>query len=294
MISIIEKIKNNKVLLSDGAWGTSLQKMGLEVGSCPEKWNFDHPEKVKQVAREFIEAGSQLVKTNSFGGSRFKLEGYGLAGQAYEINKQAAALSREVAGDDIYVLASIGPSGKMILTGEVTPDELYEAFKEQAMALEEGGADVILVETMTDLEEAKLAVKAAKENTNCVVAATMTFSKDFEGDYKTMMGISISDMVPVLKEAGASLIGSNCGNGIKEMIDLVKTIRSMDDQVPVVIHANAGMPEYQDGETVFPETPDEMAGSIKDIVDAGANIIGGCCGTTPEHIRKMKEVLKNL
>ena len=182
----------------------------------------------------------------------------------------------------------------MILTGEVTPEELYEAFKEQAMALEEGGADVILVETMTDLEEAKLAVKAAKENTNCVVAETMTFSRDFEGDYKTMMGVSLSDMVPVLKEAGASLIGSNCGNGIKEMIDLVKTIRSIDDQVPVVIHANAGMPEYQDGETVFPETPDEMAGSIKDIIDAGANIIGGCCGTTPEHIRKMKEVLKNL
>ncbi len=291
MQSIKARLSKQKIILSDGAWGTNLQRKGLKTGDCPEKLNFEHPEKVMEVAQDFIDAGSEMVKTNTFGGSRFKLEPYGLADQVHDVNKKGAAISKEAAGDEVIVMASIGPTGKMLITGEVTEDDLYEAFKAQAVALEGGGADVILVETMSDLEEARIAIKAAKENTKCEIACTMTFEKTVDNEYKSMMGIAPSQMFPVLKDAGADIIGANCGNGIEGMIDIVKEIRSHDGDIPVIIHANAGMPIYEDGKTVFPETPDEMAKQVASLVDAGANIIGGCCGTTPKHIKKMREAI---
>jgi 5-methyltetrahydrofolate--homocysteine methyltransferase len=177
---------------------------------------------------------------------------------------------------------------------EVTEEELYEAFKEQSAALEAGGVDAIVIETMTDLDEARLAVKAAKENTHCEVFCTMTFDKMMDGGYRTMMGISPEEMTTALVDAGADVVGANCGNGIADMIEIVKEIRQANATVPVLIHANAGMPHYCDGETTFPETPDDMASRVKEIVEAGANIIGGCCGTTPGHICKVSEVVKNL
>lgn len=292
MKKLSENVSSHSPILSDGAWGTNLQRKGLEVGQCPESWNFDYPALVEEVAKDFIEAGSRLVKTNSFGGSRFKLESYGLADQAYEINRKAAEISRKAAGSDVYVLGSIGPTGKMLITGEVTESDLYEAFKEQAMALKEGGADVILVETMSDLDEARLAVAAARDNTDCEIACTMTFERTIEGNYKTMMGIGPEQMFPVLPDAGASFIGANCGNGMERMIEVVREIRAVNTEMPVVIHANAGMPVYEKGEAIFPESPDEMASYVPDLIEAGANIIGGCCGTIPEHIRKMGEKMK--
>ncbi len=291
MQSIKEKLNKKKVLLSDGAWGTNLQRKGLKTGECPEKLNIEQPGIVKEVAQDFIDAGAELVKTNTFGGTRFKLEPYGLAGQLHEVNRKGAAISKEAAGDSTIVMASIGPTGKMLITGEVTEEDLYEAFKEQAIALEEGGADVILVETMSDLDEARIAVKAAKENTACEIACTMTFEKTVDNEYKSMMGVGPLQMFPVLPEAGADIIGANCGNGIEGMIDIVKEIRSHDGDIPVIIHANAGMPIYEDGKTVFPETPDEMARQVEKLIEAGANIIGGCCGTTPEHIKKMRAAI---
>ena len=177
MKKLSEIVSSSNTILSDGAWGTNLQRKGLEVGHCPESWNFEHPDLVQEVAQDFIDAGARLVKTNTFGGSRFKLESYGLADQAYEINRKAAEISRKAAGSDVYVLGSIGPTGKMLITGEVTEEGLYEAFREQAMAMEEGGADVILVETMSDLDEARLAVAAARDNTDCEIACTMTFER---------------------------------------------------------------------------------------------------------------------
>jgi 5-methyltetrahydrofolate--homocysteine methyltransferase len=174
------------------------------------------------------------------------------------------------------------------------PDELYEAFKEQSIALADGGADAIVVETMSDLDEARIAVKAARENTSCEVICTMTFEKTVTGEYRTMMGVSPSEMVPVMKEAGADIIGANCGNGIEGMIVIVQEIRVADKDIPVLIHANAGIPVYNEGKTVFPETPEQMAGFVPALVGAGANIIGGCCGTTPQHIRLISETLKKL
>jgi len=179
--------------------------------------------------------------------------------------------------------------GHQAESGDVTEQELYEAFKTQVQGLEAGGVDAIMIETMTDLDEARLAIRAAKENTNCEVFCTMTFEKTVNGDYRSMMGISPTDMVNTIIEAGAELIGANCGNGIEDMIGIVKEIRKANKDIPVLVHANAGMPIYDDGKTVFPETPDEMANLIPKIIDAGANIIGGCCGTTPEHICRVRE-----
>jgi 5-methyltetrahydrofolate--homocysteine methyltransferase len=247
---------------------------------------------VLDIALRYIEAGSDMIETNSFGGSTFKLEKYGLAGRVRELNKAAAEISREAAGPDKLVLGSVGPTGKMIITGEVATEALYEAFREQVRALEEGGVDVIVVETMTDLDEAVEAVKAARENTRLEVICTMTFDRLITGEYRTMMGISPSDMVQSLLEAGATILGTNCGNGMAGMIPVVEEIRRCNPDVPVLVHANAGIPLYRDGKTIFPEGPEEMAASAIKLAEAGANIIGGCCGTTPEHIRMLSAVLK--
>lgn len=294
MKRILKELKIGRILVSDGAWGTFLHQKGLKPGECPEEWNITRPNDVLDIAKSYISAGADLVETNSFGGSRFKLEKYNFGDRVIEFNKAAAEISRKAAGPDRFVLGSVGPTGKLLMMEEVTEEELYEAFKEQSMALEAGGADAIMIETMTDLDEARIAVKAAKENTSCEVFCTMTFQKIIGGGYRTMMGISPAEMTEVLIEAGADLIGTNCGNGIEEMIGMVKEIRSVNAEIPVLVHANAGMPCLVDGKTTFPESPDDMAERVIEIIEAGANIVGGCCGTTPEHIRKVWEVVKSL
>ena len=291
MKKITDQIKQGKVLVSDGAWGTFLHAKGLKPGQCPELWNIEHAEEVFDIAKSYIDAGADMVETNSFGGSSFKLVHYGLAHRASELNEAAAAISRKAAGDK-FVLGSVGPTGKILMMGEVTPEEIYESFKEQVIALEKGGVDAIIIETMTDLDEARLAVRAAKENTTREVICTMTFEKTLNGDYRSMMGVSPTEMVQELIPEGVDVIGANCGNGIEGMIQIVKEIRSCDSVIPVLVHANAGAPVYLDGKTIFPETPEQTAGFVKAIIDAGVNIIGGCCGTTPEHIRQIAKVAR--
>jgi 5-methyltetrahydrofolate--homocysteine methyltransferase len=176
--------------------------------------------------------------------------------------------------------------------GDVTEDELYEAFREQAIALADGGADAIIIETMTALDEAEIAVKAAKENTSCEVICTMTFDKTVTGEFRTMMGVSPTEMVESLKVAGVDILGANCSNGIEGMIEITGEIRNADAEIPVLIHANAGLPHLENGCTVFPESPEMMASFAPALKAAGANIIGGCCGTGPEHIRKIVQTLK--
>lgn len=290
MGKIIEQIKKGKVLVSDGAWGTFLQQKGLKPSECPEEWNITHPEEVLDIAKSYIDAGSDMVETNSFGGSSFKLEKYKLAEKAFELNKAAAEISKKAAGNK-FVLGSIGPTGKILMMGEVTEEQLYDAFKEQALGLEAGGADAIMIETMTDLDEARIAVKAAKENTKLEVFCTMTFEKTVTGEFRSMMGVSPTEMVGTIIAAGADLIGANCGNGIAGMVGIVEEIRKANAEIPILVHANAGMPIYENGQTVFPETPDEMAALIPKIVNAGANVVGGCCGTTPEHISRVRDII---
>ncbi len=288
--SILSKLQNQKLLISDGAWGTLLQEKGLEPGICPESWNIDFPEKVKEVAISYILAGSDMIETNSFGGSRFKLAHYGLEDKVVEFNKKAALISREAAGPNKIVLGSVGPTGIMLMMGEVTEEELYEGFKEQVTALAEGGADAICIETMTALDEAILAVRACKENTDLEVICTMTFDKTVQGDFRTMMGVSPDQMVTELTAAGVDILGTNCGNGMENMISIVEEIRKANKTIPILVHANAGLPHLHDGKNVFDETPEITASYIPNLIQAGANIIGGCCGTTPEHIKTIRHM----
>jgi len=290
-ITIREAVRKGKTLVSDGAWGTFLHKKGLQSGECPELWNLTHFDDVKSIAADYVAAGSDMVQTNSFGGSRYKLEHFGCAEEVAQINEMAARASREAAGDDRFVIASIGPTGKMLLTEEVSEDEMYEAFKVQAMALEKGGADAACIETMSDTEEASLAIKAVRENTKLEIICTFSFERNTRGEYRTMFGISPTQAAKAATEAGADIIGTNCGNGIERMIDIVKEIRLAAPDVPILVHANAGLPQNIDGKDVFPETPEDMARLAPALSKAGADIIGGCCGTTPAHIKAMKEAL---
>ncbi len=292
MNKITDKLKTGYILVSDGAWGTFLHKKGLQPGECPEFWNLSHPELVEDIPRQYILAGADMVLTNSFGGNPFKLQHYNLDEQVYEINKAAAAISRRAAGNDHFVLGSIGPTGVILMMGDVTAQELYEGFKIQAQGLNDGGVDAICIETMSALDEAEQAIKAVKDNTDLEIVCTFTFEKTVNGEYRTMMGVSPRQMLEMAIPLGVDIIGTNCGNGMSRMVEIVKEIRAINHDIPVLVHANAGKPLLQDGKTVFPETPQEMAAFVPQLIQAGANIIGGCCGTGPEHIQHIKQAVE--
>jgi 5-methyltetrahydrofolate--homocysteine methyltransferase len=284
-------LKTGRTLVSDGAWGTFLYRKGLKPGECPDEWSLTHPGEVEDIARSYIDAGADMVETNSFGANYYKLEHYGLQDRVAAINEAAAQASRRAAGEDKYVIASIGPTGKMLIMGDVTEDDLYDCFKQQAVALEKGGADAVCIETMSDAGEAVLAIRAAKENTQLEVISTFTFEKTLQGEFRSMMGLTPVDAVRQALDAGADIVGANCGNGMELMAEIVKEIRVEFPDVFILVHANAGLPSHIDGEDVFPETPDMMATLTPRLLAAGVNIIGGCCGTTPAHIAAIKKAV---
>ncbi len=285
----LERLKEG-LLLADGAMGTMLQSKGLPVGECPDGWNLTHPDKVREVHRGYVEAGAESLITNTFGGTRIKLTQCGYPEKMREINETGAALAREVAGDEIYVVASMGPTGKFLEPlGNLTEEEAYNSFAEQARALEAGGADIVQIETMTDLGEICVAIRAVKENTGLPVIASMTFDKGKQG-YRTVMGVDISSAVTKLIETGADVVGSNCGNGIDEFIEIIAEMRQHTD-FPLLAKPNAGIPVLEKGKVLYTQGPEYFAERVGKLVEAGANIVGGCCGTTPEHIRTMAKAL---
>ena len=267
-----------------------MYQRGLRAGECPDEWSISHPDTVTDIAASYLAAGSDMVETNSFGANRFKLGQFGMADKAAEINEAAARASRMALRDapDKFVIASVGPTGKMLITEEVTEGELYDAFAEQITSLERGGADAVCIETMTDIGEAAAAIKAARENTSLEIIATFTFDRTLQGTYRTMMGISPERAAAAALEAGADITGANCGNGMEQMTDIVREMKNAFPDALLLVQANAGLPVNVDGHDVFPETPDIMASHVHKLLEAGTCIVGGCCGTTPAHIAAIR------
>lgn len=286
---LLDRIKEG-VLLFDGGIGTQLQERGLKVGEPPDGWNLTHPDCVEEIHRNYVKAGAEFLTTNSFGGSPYKLQKTGLGERVYEINFQAAAIAKRAAGEKAWVAGSIGPTGEFLEPlGTVPPIEMEEGFRLQIKGLIDGGSDLIIVETMTALEEIVLAVRAAKALCDLPVIGSMTFDPTKQG-YRTMMGVDIPTAVKTLLDEGVDVVGSNCGNGMDDFISIVKEMRHVTD-APILAEANAGLPELVGGKTVYRETPELMASKLPRLIDAGANIVGGCCGTTPAHIRKFREMI---
>jgi len=289
-----ERLADGEVLVADGAMGTMLLARGLESGACPESISLDRPEILQEIARLYLEVGADIIQTNTFGGCPLKLAMYGLDDQAEEINRAAVRAVRNAVNDRALVSGSCGPSGAMLKPyGDTELEEMYGAFRRQMEALIGAGVDIICIETMTAAEEAALAIQAAKDvKGNIPVMATMTFDATPRG-YYTIMGVTVEQAAAELISAGADVIGSNCGNGIEPMIEIARLFRACTDR-PLLIQPNAGLPETKDGELVYGESPEFMAEKARELIAAGVSIIGGCCGTTPEHIRVLRATVDSM
>ena len=290
---ILERLDAGDVLLLDGATGTYLQDRGLEPGGSPELMNAESPDIVRGMAAEYFEAGADMVLTNSFGGSKFMLKKYGVGDRVQELNQLAAEHARSAAPQGKFVVGSVGPTGEfMEPLGEVSEQEMYDAFATQITSLAEGGADAVVIETQMAIEEAVTAVRAARENTELVVMSTMIFDKGPRG-YFTMMGVTPERAVVELREAGAHVVGTNCGNGIEKMIELGTIMRAVTDDY-LIIQSNAGIPSIVKGEICYPESPEFMADNYTKLAEIPINVLGGCCGTGPEHIELLVKTVRDV
>jgi len=293
MKSILERIKNGEILLGDGAIGTQIQKYYSGDMGVPELFNVEAPEIIERIASEYFKAGSQLIETNTFGGSVVKLGDYGNSERVDELNSAGVSIVKNITKNNAYISGSVGPSGKLLEPmGDGDPEVIKDGFKKQIKVLIESGIDVICIETMIDLQEAILAIEATREISKTIpIITTMTFNKTPRGFF-TVMGNSIEAVSSELEEAGANIIGSNCGNGFEKMVEIAKEFKKYSN-LPIIIQSNAGQPVNKNGEAVYLETPEFFAEKAKELIDIGVSIIGGCCGTTPEHITAMKNVIDN-
>jgi 5-methyltetrahydrofolate--homocysteine methyltransferase len=296
VINLFEKLLDEKhTLLADGAIGTNLFAMGLQSGDAPELWNIDQPQKIAKLYRDFIDAGSDIVLTNTFGGTRYRLKLHNAQDRVSELNIAATKiLKAEIAdsGRQIIAAGSIGPTGEILAPlGDLEPEDAVAAFAEQALALKTGGADVIWIETMSSSEEVEYAVKGAGET-----GLPIVFTMSFDTNGRTMMGVGASDMMALERniKPRPHACGTNCGVGASEVVAAILNMKSIaiDGREPVLVaKANCGIPEFVEGKIVYTGTPEIMAHYAVMVRDAGARIIGGCCGTSPEHVRAMRQAL---
>jgi 5-methyltetrahydrofolate--homocysteine methyltransferase len=292
-MSLLEQARAG-VVIGDGAMGTELQRAGLPIGECGESWALAHPDRLQAIHEAYLAAGSEVILTNSFGANPWVLGRYELADQYERLNREAATIARRAAGGAAIVLGDIGPCGQFLRPlGEVDPARLAEAFRRQAHALLDGGADGIIVETMSAIEEAVVAVEAAREAGAPVVAASMAFDELPNGSVRTMMGVSPEQAARALAAAGADILGANCGTRMRpaSFVAVVRACRGVAT-VPVMIQANAGQPELIDGAAVYRLPPDAFAEGMAPVLEAGTAILGGCCGTTPAHIEALHRRFK--
>lgn len=289
MNALFSELLSRRPVLTDGAWGTQLQQKGLELGACPDSWNLAHPDRVEAVARSYVEAGSRVILTNTFGSNRITLARSGLADRAAALAKAGTEISVRAANGRAKVFASVGPSGVMLMMGEVSPEEVRAAFLEQIGAIAAGGAHAVVLETFSDPAEIVLAIEAAKE-VGLPVVACMVFDTGKNLD-RTLMGTTPEQAAARLAEAGADCIGSNCGQGIEGFVKIAARLRAATD-LPLWIKANAGLPEIVDGHATYTQTAAKFAQTVPQLVAAGADFVGGCCGTTPEFIRATRDVLQ--
>jgi 5-methyltetrahydrofolate--homocysteine methyltransferase len=293
MASWQELVGNGATVVADGAMGTMLMQNGLEFGDPPEVWNLEHPEIIRRVQRGYLDAGSQIILTNTFGGNRLRLELHGREDRVDQLNRTAAVLARveaNAADHPAIVAGDIGPSGQIMaaIGGTLTPDLAREVFAEQARGLAAAGVDVMWVETMSDLSEAVAAIQGAKDAAPGVpVIATMSF--DTRGH--TMMGVSPEQAAAALLEAGAAAVGGNCGNGPEELIPVLERMRAAFPDATLVAKANVGQPVLVGMTVAYETTPEMMADFARRFREAGANIVGACCGSTPPHLRAMAEAV---
>jgi len=288
MHELIRELIASGPVVTDGAWATQLQARGLKLGDCADAWNLTHPDRVEEVPRAYIEAGSRIVLTNTFGANRFLLSRHGLDDKVAQINRAGVEISLRAAAGRAHVFASVGPTGVMLAMGEQSQSDLQEAFAEQVQALADAGTDAVVVETMADPAEATLAVIAAKQ-TGLPVVACMVFDSGANKD-RTLMGATPEQAAEQLTDAGADCIGSNCGQGIEGFVAICKRLHEATDR-PIWIKPNRGLPRMVDGHTVYDQTAAQFAEHVPALVEAGAGFIGGCCGTTPEFIQA---VIKKL
>jgi len=292
----LERLKS-EVLVFDGAMGTLLFEAGLREGACPELWNEERADVIQGIHKAYFDAGSDFVQANSFGGTRLKLAAYGLSDRVRDLNVLAAKNARSVCPPGRFVAGSIGPTGHLPDTyeplGDTSEEEFYANFREQALALAEGGVDVFAIETMMYPEEAVAAIRAAKESTGLPVMCTMFFKWEKEHDRdRTMWGTSPEQAAKILAEAGADVVGCNCGDGGPERAAaIVQAMRRVTNGL-LVAYPNAGLPRMQAGRTLYELLPDDMAAKYPSILDAGANVVGACCGSTPAHIARIAEVVR--